>query len=194
MKNGIVKWLIALNVLVLCGLLVFLVQKHKHQVNLREAQRSEAMAVVREVQKRDTSSQSDKDHLQQIADDVAEKKPLTDDKLQFLLTEMNKPSPQGIATLSSMTAILTIESIETPLSSDQKTILYKCLTPVLAVPDATAGSGISLTQMQKLNACDVLAMYDIRAAVPQIVPLLDDSKPQIRSEAKQALKKLGYNV
>ena len=194
MKNGMIKWLIALNVLVLCGLLVFLVQKHKHQVELKEAQRSEAMAVVREAQKRDTSSQPEKERLQEISDDVAGKRPLTDEQQQFLLAEMNKPSPQGIATVSSMTAILTVESIKTPVSLNQKAILYQQLTPILAVQDTTVSSGLTLTQMQKLNACDLLAQFDVREAVPQILPLLNDPKPQIRNDAKRALKKLGYNA
>ncbi len=84
--------------------------------------------------------------------------------------------------------------IKRPLPQSQKVIVYQRLVPVLTTPDAAISSESTLTQMHKSDACDLLAQFDVRDAVPQIVPLLDDPNPQVRNDAKAALKKLGYNT
>ncbi len=194
MKNPIVRWLATLNILILCCLFVFFVSRFHQKQHQQENKRAEADALVREVEKNDKTPEAEKMQLQTISDEVRMRRVVTDDHFAFLLAEMNKPSPQGDATLDHLEVILIMKSIRQPLPVSQKAILYQELTSVLAQPDLTASSGITMTQMRELEACDLLARFDVREAAPQILPLLNDPKPQIRNDAKRALKKLGYNV
>lgn len=194
MKSPIVRWLLVLNSLMLCSLLIFLAIRFHEKQNSQLAESAKANAMVREAEKNDTTSEFEKKQLQQISDGVQAKKEVTDSQLAFLLNEMNKPNPKGVATVSSLTASISLFYLKRPLSASQKAILYQQLTPALIVQDATPGSGITLTQMQKLDACDLLARFDVQEATPQILPLLNDPKPQIRANAKRALKKLGYST
>ncbi len=194
MKNPIVRWLSVLNILILCGLSVFLVSRFHQKQHQQENKRAEADALVREVEKNDKTPQAETMQLQAISDEIGANRPITDNQFAFLLTELNKPCPQGYGTVSHLFATTTLNHVEQPLSPTRKAILYQELTPVLAQPDLTASSGITMTQMRELEACDLLAKFDVREATPQILPLLNDPKPQIRNDAKRALKKLGYNV
>ena len=73
-------------------------------------------------------------------------------------------------------------------------MLTNRLVPLLQIPDPTNSSVFTLNEMHKLEACRLLALFNIREAIPQLVPLLDDPKPQVRNDAKQALLKLGYST
>ncbi len=194
MKNPVVRWLAALNILILCGVAVFVGCRHYQQQHQQQNNRAEADALVREVEKNDKTPLAERAQLREISNEVGTKRLVTDRHFAFLLAELNKPCPKGDATFDHLAVILIMKLIKQPLPPSQKAILYQELAPVLAQPDLTASSGITMTQMRELEACDLLAKFDVREAAPQILPLLNDPKPQIRNNAKRALKKLGYSV
>ena len=191
MKSPTVRWLTALNILVLCGLLfAFFGQRHQQQ----QALRVEVDQMARSAWVNDDATQDEQTRLKDISESVQKGQALTDDQFSLLLKETSKPNKEGLANVSHLTAVLCLGTMKTPLPPSQRAILYNRLVPLLAIPDPTVTSGITLTQMHKLEACDLLARFDVREAIPQIVPLLDDPKPQVQVVAKRALKKLGYST
>ncbi len=194
MKNPIIRILLAINALALCGLLIFNVQRHSHLQMRKQQEQANADAMVRKADQNDKTPAPEKARLRQISDQIQTNKSVTNDQLAFLLDEAIKPNASGEATVSDLTANISTAYLRRPLPQSQKALLYQKLVPVLAIPDATVSSGITLTQMHKTDACDLLARFDVREAVPQIVPLLDDPNPLVRNYAKAALKKLGYNT
>ena len=194
MKSPIVRWLLALNILLLCGvLLTFLGQRHRQQ-QARQAQRMLADKMVQKGLQNDDATPDERAQLDVISQNVVNRRTLTDDQFSFLITELSKPNSKGVATGSHLYAALTLNSIRVPLSASQRAMLSNRLVSLLQAPDPTDGSVFTLTEMHKLEACRLLALFNMREAIPQIVPLLDDPKPQVRNDAKQALKKLGYSV
>lgn len=191
MKSPIVRWLITLNILVLCGVtLAFFVQQHRQQ----KTQRMLADKIVQQGLQHDDATPDERAQLDVICKSVQKRQALTDDQFSFLLTETSKPNSKGAATASHIYAVMIFDLMKAPLLASQKTILCNRLVPLLQIPDPTVSSGITLTQMHKMEACQLLAHFGVREAIPQIVPLLDDPKPQVRVDAKRALKKLGYNA
>ncbi len=194
MKSPLVRWLIALNLLVLCGALVAFFGQQHHQQQVQQARQAQINQMVRAGWKNDDATPGEQARLQTASQAVQTEGRLTDDQFSFLLTQVSKPNTKGVASGSHLAAVMTLDNIKAPLPASQKAILYNRLLPLLQIPDPTVGSGITLTQMHKLEACDLLAKFDVREAVPQIVPLLDDPKPQVRINAKRTLKKLGYST
>ncbi len=198
MKSPLVRWLLALNILVLCGvLLAFFSQKH-HQQQAQQALRARADRVVQAAWKDDDATLDERARLHVISESIQREQPLTDGQLSLLLTEMSKPNERGSLSVSSLSAAMGLEAmhyrVKAPLSPSQRAIFSNRLVSLLQVPDATDNSVFTLTEMHKLQACHLLALYDVREAIPQIVPLLDDPKAKVRNDAKQALMKLGYRT
>ena len=196
MKSPIVRWLLALNILVLCGVLfAFFVQRH-HQEQARQTQRLLADKMVQKGWQ--NVAPAERAQLDEIQESVNKGRALTDDQFSFLMTEASNSDTKRAATVSQMTADAILEimhyKMKAPLSASQRAMFSNCLVSLLQVPDPTDNSVFTLTEMHKLEACHLLALYDVREAVPQIVPLLDDPKAKVRNDAKQALKKLGYNA
>ncbi len=194
MKLSFVQWLLVLNLFMLCGLAVFFTQKHHQRLVRQESEQVRTESIIREAEKNDTTPEAEKIRLRQIANALPVKRTVTNDDLAFLLAEMNKHNGQKSTDINSLTASLSMFYLKRPLPHAQKAILYEHLTPMLAAQDHTAGSGITNAQLQELEACDLVARFDVRQATPQILPLLNDPKPQIRNVARRTLKKLGYNV
>lgn len=194
MKSPIVRWLIALNILVLCGvLLAFFVQRH-YQQQARQTERIMADRMVQRGLENDDATSAERAQLDVISHNVVKRRTLTDDQFSFLITQLSKANSKGVATGSHLYASLTLNSIRVPLSASQRAMLTNRLVPLLQIPDPTNSSVFTLNEMHKLEACRLLALFNIREAIPQLVPLLDDPKPQVRNDAKQALLKLGYST
>ncbi len=194
MKSPILRILLIINALALCGLLISFVQRHSQQQARQQQERASVDAMVRKADKQDKTPAPEKVRLRLISNQVQTNKSVTNDQLAFLLDEAVKPNASGEATVSDLTANISMAYLRRPLPQSQKVLLYQKLVPVLAIRDGTVSSGITLTQMHKTDACDLLAQFDIRQAVPQIMPLLDDPNPMVRYYAKSALKKLGYKA
>lgn len=194
MKSPIVRWLIALNILVLCGvLLAFFVQRH-YQQQARQTERIMADRMVQRGLENDDATSAERAQLDVISHNVVKRRTLTDDQFSFLITQLSKANSKEVATGSHLYASLTLNSIRVPLSASQRAMLTNRLVPLLQIPDPTNSSVFTLNEMHKLEACRLLALFNIREAIPQLVPLLDDPKPQVRNDAKQALLKLGYST
>lgn len=198
MKSPLVRWLLALNALVLCGvLLASFVQRH-HQQQAQQTRRLLADKMVQRSLKNDDATPIESAQLGVIGKSVDEGRALTDDQFSFLMAQASKPNSKEISTLSQMTALAILElmhyKMKAPLPASQQAMFSNRLVSLLQVPDPTDSSVFTLTEMHKLEACHLLALYDVREAIPQIVPLLDDPKARVRNDAKQALKKLGYST
>jgi len=194
MKASVIRWLAVFNILVLCcGILAFFMQRHRQQ-QAHQAQQTLTDRIVQEGIKNDDATPDQRAQLDEISKNVRQGQAPTDDQFSFLLMEVGKQNDRGIGTASHLYATMILDHIKAPLPTSQKVVLYNRMTPLLQIKDPTVSSGITLAQMHKLEACDLLARYDVRAAIPQIVPLLDDPKPQIRVNAKRALKRLGYSI
>lgn len=196
MKSPIVRWLIALNSLVLCALLfAFLGQRH-HQQQARQTERVKADRMVQ----RGWQSVAPSEHAQlnAIQESVNKGQTLTDDQFSFLMTEASDPDTKRAIGVGHLSAVMALElmhyKMKEPLPASQKAMFSSRLVPLLQVPDPTDNSVFTVAEMHKLEACHLLALYDVREAIPQIVPLLDDPKAKVRNDAKQALKKLGYST
>ena len=154
--------------------------------------------MVQRGQQNDDATPEERARLNVINESVVEGQPLTDDQFSFLMTQASKQNSKGTATVSQMTATAILEimhyKMKAPLSASRRAMLTNRLVSLLQIPDPTDGSVFTPTELRKLEACHLLAQFDIREAIPQIVPLLDDPKPQVRLNAKQALKKMGYST
>lgn len=198
MKSPIVRWLTALNVIVLCGvLLAFFVQRH-HQQQAQQTRRLLADKMVQRSLKNDDATPTERAQLDVVGKSVDEGRTLTDDQFSLLMAQATKPNSKGISTLSQMTSLAILEfmhyKMKEPLPASQQAMFSDRLVSLLQVPDPTDNSVFTLTEMHKLEACHLLALYNVREAIPQIVPLLDDPKPKVRLDAKRALKQLGYSI
>jgi hypothetical protein len=193
MKSPLVRWLLALNILILCGVLfAFFGQRHRHQ----QAQRTLADKMVQKGWQ--GVAPTERAQLDGINESVVKGRSLTDDQFSFLMTEASSLDTKKTATVCQMTADAILEimhyKMKAPLSASQKAMFSNRLVSLLQVPDPTDNSVFTMTEMHKLEACHLLALYDVREAIPQIVPLLDDPKAKVRNDAKQALKQLGYST
>lgn len=194
MKSPIVRWLIALNILVLSSVLFALFNQRHHQHQAQQAFRTRADRMAQAAWKSDDATSDERARLHIISESVQRRQALTDDQISLLLTEISKPNARGVANVSHLTAMMCLDAMRTPLSSSQRSLLYTRLVPLLAIPDPTVSSGITLTQMHKMEACDMLAHFGVREAIPQIVPLLNDPKQQVQVVAKRALKNLEHST
>lgn len=141
MKSPIVRWLIALNILVLCGvLLAFFGQWHRQQ-QARQAQRMLADKMVQRSLQNDDATPAERAQLKVINESVVEGRPLTDDQFSFLMTQASKQNSKGTATVSQMTAAAILEIMHHKLFGTGAYVKEQEISPanVVMLSDLTGG-------------------------------------------------------
>lgn len=189
-KNTLIQWLLMVNILIGCGGLIYYFshahQKHQHLITQNDK-------MEQQVLQHDAISRDDWRRLEVITNAADNKQQLTDDQFLFLISEKTKTYHGKTSSLGSITADTDLYRIKT-LSLSQQDILYRVLVPAVLAQDSPHAFGMTDVQFNKLTSCDLLARFNIRKAVPVILPLLDDPNPQTRNVAKRDLQKLGYSV
>lgn len=112
---------------------------------------------------------------------------LSDEDFDWCLSILSQTRPHSVVNSNKnamMIGILLRLPENNDVTPERKERLYTAVAPLLR----------SKEQLDRAYALNLLGALKERRAIPDILPLLNDPKPGLRTLAREALDKMGYHV